>query len=308
MPRDWASLASPPISADDLPGELVELPAGYAYWVSLDAVSDLGSLSPESLTKDFPDLDSVVGYLWYPLRVSKYEVTRGQYDEFLRDLELHPDRVPQTWRDPSDPAKEVDLLLHVPTAWRVKDAQGRETRAWEVADVDRNLPVTQVSAGDAQGFCEWASARFHIPLRLPYAMEWVRAARAGDLKARWPWGQDQLIYACNNQASYGRPQFVQFPYPEPPTLLGATPEGLFSMAGNVAEWAIDHDFKLQPQLLGQPPTVIWKPYDKPSTKALACGGSFRSGIDDCQVESYVTYYANDRGRDDVGFRVVAFTE
>ena len=293
---------------DDLAAELVELPAGYAYWVSLDAISDFGNLDRDRVREQFPDMESVAAYLWYPLRVARYEVTRGQYDEFLRDMEVHPDRVPKSWREADDAGAEVDLLPHVPSSWHVKDERGQDTKAWAVPDVDRNLPVAQVSANDAHAFCEWAAARLDIPLRLPYAMEWVRAARAGELKSRWPWGRAQLIYACNNLASFGRPQFVQFVYPEPPTLGGATPEGIFALAGNVAEWTLDHAFRLQPQLLGQPPTVLWKPYAKASATVLAYGGSFRSGIDDCQVESYVPYYASDSTRDSVGFRVVAFTK
>jgi formylglycine-generating enzyme required for sulfatase activity len=135
-------------------------------------------------------------------------------------------------------------------------------------------------------------------------MEWVRAARGGRLDFEWPWGSRQLIYACNNAASWGRPQYVHYQYSEPLPLGGLSPEGLFAMAGNVREYAVDHDLKLINQAFGEPPRVSWDQSDKPKEEILAYGGSFRSGIDDCKTESRAYYAKSDASHDDVGFRVV----
>src|SRR5262245_36365906 len=202
-------------------------------------------------------------------------------------------------------------MNHVPGPWITVDSIGERT--WHLDDADRNLPVTHVSFVDAQGFAEWASARLGLPLRLPLVMEWVRAARSGKEDYVWPWGKQRLVFACNNIAfdkestsavdRGGRARPVHFVYAEGNG--GATLEGLYGMAGNVAEWTFDHDVGVQFPALGEP-YLTWKP-NPPGVETLyfACGGSFRSGIDDCQVESRERVLGTNAQRDDIGFRLVA---
>ena len=177
-------------------------------------------------------------------------------------------------------------------------------RSWNVALSDLNLPVTQVSYVDALGFCEWASARLGMEIRIPFAMEWVRAARGGRLEYAWPWGDRQLIYACNNSASWGRPQYVHYVYSEPMPQGGLSPEGLYAMAGNVHEYALEHDLKIIERVMGEPPRVSWEQSERTSNRIWAYGGSFRRGIDNCTVDSREPYVKTDASHDDVGFRVV----
>jgi len=315
---EWESYVTPALTVARMRDDLVEVSRGFAFEVPID-VLPVGEPWDEMLADlrtRFPDTTTLEAWTWYPIQVLRYEVTRGQYDEFLRDVLDHPERLPRVWRreiDRGDRADAEEVVLgHVPLPWRV--TEGDRTVGWSLQDLDHNLPVTQVSCIEAQAFCEWASGRLGLTVRLPMAMEWVRVARAGirNPKWAWPWGTEPLRYACNNLASYASPQPVHYRYPEPGRTGGATPEGIFAMAGNVAEWALDHDLApllggVPVTLLKSPPTLGWKPFqpERAPTTAMAYGGSFRSGINDCRVDVYSRLEATDAGHDDVGFRFVA---
>jgi hypothetical protein len=87
-------------------------------------------------------------------------------------------------------------------------------------------------------------------------------------------------------------------------LGGLSPEGLYAMAGNVREFALDHDLKLIKQAMGEPPRLSWEQWEQTPETIWAYGGSFRAGIDDCAVERRAIYTKNDASHDDVGFRIV----
>lgn len=303
---ELTSLVEPAFTVSSIPDNLQELPPGNAYNLPLDAIPGIEEKERADIRKDFGEYVVLSAWIGYPMRVLRYEVTRGQYAEFISDLEEHRERIPKIWlsSDRVSSARDVDLYDHIPAAWVTPESE-TSPLAWSVPIRDRNLPVTQVSYFDALGFCEWASAKTGLELRIPFAMEWVRAARGGslDMVDVFPWGSAQLVYACNNLGSFGRPQYVHYSYAEPIPGRGTTREGLYAMAGNVREMALDHDFEIRPQLQGQgPPTVTWKQRaDVPTIWAY--GGSFHSGIDDCTVESKTLWSKYERRQDDLGFRV-----
>jgi len=308
----------------DIPDQLIGLDAnGYAYSYPLadvDGLSDDEKASIEQTlrstrqaTEGDASLDAIVPYRFQILRT---EVTRGEYEEFLRDIDEHRDRVPTIWLewDRKSSPLDLDLLAHVPPSW-IRSGAGTASAEWGVDDTAKNLPVAQVSYVDAIGFCEWAGKRLNLALSLPFEMEWIRAARPQSTPegepvwTAWPWGVTsvRLTFACNSLSYWlpnpGQAQIVDFPYPEGNG--GATAEGVLCLAGNVREWAVGHDVRVLPRLLDHPPQLTWEttPQSRRSRTAPACGGSFRTGIDDCQVDSRETYLKTER-RDDVGFRIV----
>ena len=93
-----------------------------------------------------------------------------------------------------------------------------------------NQPVVGVSWYEAIAYCSWISAQLGYAVRLPYELEWEKAARGTDGRT-FPWGKCwSKIYANTHNLQFGQPAPVGL-FPQ-----GRSPFGLDDMAGNVWEW------------------------------------------------------------------------
>jgi formylglycine-generating enzyme required for sulfatase activity len=132
--------------------------------------------------------------------MDKYEVTVGRYGAFLK----------------------ASVNFKPPEYWETVDLQN-----------DAELPVVGVDWRDADNYCRWARKR------LPTEAEWEKAARGTD-ERKYPWGNDEPT-----------PQHARFATPSDTSVYkgrvvrvgsyskGASPFGVYDVAGNVWEWTAD---------------------------------------------------------------------
>ncbi len=150
----------------------------------------------------------------YRVRVSsfwidKYKVTNSDYCRFLNDGNAG------YW-----------------TPWNLRIARAVEGRhRGQFVPVDNSLarhPVVLVNWYQARGFAEWAGKR------LPTEAEWEYAA-GGPEGRTYPWGNEPP-----DETRLDFPIKYRHPVPVDWYPAGATPDGVFQMAGNSAEWCADY--------------------------------------------------------------------
>jgi formylglycine-generating enzyme required for sulfatase activity len=159
---------------------------------------------------------------------------------------------------------------------------------WQDQLLFPNRPVVGVSWFEASAFAAWRDCR------LPTEAEWERAARGTDGR-RFPWGNDYVNPSRLNfvESKIGEPTPVGL-YP-----LGATPDGIHDMAGNVWEWC--HDWFAEDYYQKSPVTNPTGPAC--GTERVLRGGGWRSIPS--HVRSAVCYRGTpDVRSNDVGFRIV----
>jgi formylglycine-generating enzyme required for sulfatase activity len=147
-----------------------------------------------------------------PFQIGRYPVTVAEFRRFLEAKDkgyLNPRLwMPEGW------------------AWRTnEDVQA--PGSWKQQLRHPNRPVVEVSWYQADAYCRWVGGR------LPTEAEWEFAAR-GAAGRKYPWGSAEPGEA---HANFGHRVDVPSPvgvYPQ-----GATPEGVYDLAGNVLEWCGD---------------------------------------------------------------------
>lgn len=166
------------------------------------------------------------------------------------------------------PAFEIDVFEVTYRDW-----QTCSSCAQRLPPQEDTVPVTHISPTDAELFCKSRGGR------LPTHVEWMWAASSGR-GFRYPWGQTGLVCRRAAYAMVGGPceQHASGPNSVGSRPAGATPNGIYDLTGNVAEWVTDGD------------------------AIYAVGGSFRSTLAG-QLKVW-SREVTTTPRDDIGFRCV----
>ena len=96
-----------------------------------------------------------------------------------------------------------------------------------------SLPRENVNWYEAMAFANWLGAQLRMTITLPTVAQWQRAAK-GDDDRYFPWGDDYDEDRCNTVET-GLKQTT----PVDRYRKGASPYGVYDMAGNVWEWTLN---------------------------------------------------------------------
>ncbi|MBV9128018.1 MAG: SUMF1/EgtB/PvdO family nonheme iron enzyme, partial [Verrucomicrobia bacterium] len=195
---------------------------------------------------DFIYQDNQTATLDHPVWIDQYEVTIGQYAEFLAALDQDPGLAARI-DHPDQPKGKSHKDAH----WDVFYAAARRGGNYNGAPLDLNCPVFYVDWFDAYAYAKWRGRR------LPTEKEWEKAARGTDGR-RFPWGNDpQAITKVNTAADYhedprqkGEVDGYNRWSPVDAMTGDRSPYGVMDLAGNVAEWTADFSDKLHPIIRG----------------------------------------------------------
>ena len=155
--------------------------------------------------------------------IDVYEVTNAQYHQFwIADGEKKSKHTPASYG----------------SSYMIGDWPG-------VAETKPNYPVIGVTWYDATAYAEWAGKR------LPTEAEWEKAASGTD-ERKWPWGDDfdleiptsdtaggNLKSKIHSNRRDGSDGYDNTTAPVGTYPTGASPYGVYDMAGNVWEWIAD---------------------------------------------------------------------
>ena len=239
-------------------------------------------IQPKADGIDYPD--------FYVLET---EVTNQQYKQFLTESKRGKDD-----SDVLELVKKREASGEFSTGcvpYRVEDPASI-WRNGEYPPGQDSFPVSLVTLQDAKDFCKWLSTKNPKRglFRLPTWNEWMIAAYGRN--RNYPWGDDWDKSKVHMSYGYEYPNFPKRAEDVKARGTGKTPQGLFGMLGNVAEFIDEADptnqdyFNLKARWMGGEFTTgsFSNPEDRIQPRQDYWGYSHHSTLREC----------------DLGFRVV----
>jgi len=218
-----------------------------------------GSEPAEELAKTFPQYGVQADFfhdeypqhrvrITKPFYMGKYEVTNGQFSQFVEDANYKTE------------AEQKENSRRGDGGWGFNQGEqkfeGRDPKYnWRNpgCPTPSKQPVVDVTWDDANAFCNWLSKKEGKTYRLPTEAEWEYAARGGTKTRYWSGNDPESLAKIANTADADF--FKAYPsyYPQDKTLAASdgfslpapvgsyrpNPFGLCDIHGNVWEWTND---------------------------------------------------------------------
>lgn len=222
--------------------------------------------------------------------IGKYPVTNADYAEFIRARGYETERWWTTmgWKWQQGRLGQDAL----PAFWN----EPRLNHA--------RCPVVGVSWYEAVAFCNWLGERDNARFRLATEAEWEYAARGENNARNFPWGEKFERGRANTaEAGFGGTTPVShFP-------SGASPFGVWDLAGNVFEWTLSKWGSNWQELQYAYPYRAddGREEIQGSGARVMRGGSWFNGYQEALCAHRARYLAGSRGSN-IGFRVVKISE
>ncbi|MFC1585406.1 SUMF1/EgtB/PvdO family nonheme iron enzyme [Fibrobacterota bacterium] len=204
-------------------GEMVTIPAGN-FLKGNDGGSGYGNLSVEGPVEEV----FVEEY-----RISKYEVTRAQYQAFIDDggytTEEYWTSAGWNWASPN----------RRPLYWDAEQTWNGHGMYSETFTQTPDHPVIGCNLYEQQAFCKWAGGMVPTHEQWEKAATWDEAAQ----EARyWPWGNTWDEEKCNNMWDHSEAGGGYYVYQS--AVVGTYPDnvsayGVYDMVGNAWEMVQD---------------------------------------------------------------------
>jgi len=244
----WATrLGSPVVMPNSIGMKLTLIPPGRFAMGSAETVDEVLKAFPAQAT-DGPWAHPLGERPVHPVTISRpfylgtYEVTKGQFERFVRDAGYRTDAEKDgrgaPGYSPGDDLPKFDW--HPNFNWR----------EWG-GDQPDDAPVVNISHNDAVAFCVWLSKQEGKTYRLPTEAEWEYACRAGTLGRYYSGDDPEELTKIGNVADatlVGKfPGWAQgsvessdgYAFPSPVGRFRPNNFGLYDMLGNAWEWCAD---------------------------------------------------------------------
>jgi formylglycine-generating enzyme required for sulfatase activity/CheY-like chemotaxis protein len=164
--------------------------------------------------------------------IDKYEVTIGQYANFLAYLDQHP-TAEADFNHPRQPR----YLEHRPKDWNIYYGRAKAGKPVHSVPTDLNSPMMMVTWWDAYAYAKWKGRE------LPTEQQWEAAGR-GPKGFIYPWGDEMDPKKTNSNADYdaahpgagGKVDGFNFWAPVDALRSDRSTFDVYGLAGNVSEW------------------------------------------------------------------------
>lgn len=186
-------------------GPLLSLALVGVFQSRIDAISppiELVAIKGAGPVKDF--------------RIGKFEITMKQFEAFIKETGYDGKDFP------SSKTSEPFLM-----GWKGRSAPAGKDR----------YPVCYLNWHHAKAFCIWLAKKTGLDVHLPTDAQWTLAA-SGPEGRTYPWGNTWDPKRCN-WGDDGKVDGYLEAAPVGSFPKGATPTGVFDMAGNIWEWSAE---------------------------------------------------------------------